>query len=637
MNIGAYVKENEIRAKKYRYFLELGYGEKASVVLAALTYGGRDLSYFLKKFDREMRLDKLYDWLTERTEETPESAIYNACGYPKANKIPAEPKFFAGLMGALPRSKGMAERGAPMDVAYASAKMMEAPAMAAPMMPAPEPLAPGSGGMTEELRGGVPAGPHPMPFPGGVHVIPGAATDSYENIEEKDAKSVLTAPTSTFRMTTTTASMGILLNQVRSGRHVDLSQVRIEEVLNYFDYDHGPWKDREVKFRIHTEEYQKSGEKRLLYVNVEAEHDVKPTQNVILLLDVSGSMTSRNEVTQEAVATIISKLREGDALSLVTYSSLDETVFENHVIKGVGDKEDLMGRILEIEITGCTNGSAGIETAYALGKKTYQEKGSNQVILITDGDLNFGITNKDGLKGLIEEKKKTGLFLSVIGTGLFNYKDDKLEVLTKHGNGTYCVVNNLSDVDRCIKQKYVSLTNVVAKDVKTQVEFNPKLVKTYRLLGYENRALAHEDFVNDKVISEPYGSGSHGVALYELQLGDATATQELKYQQSVAIPSEELCTVKVRYKEPFGEESQEISQAVIPGENGDKLDNGADGEKCKNARLAYFLYCLSEKLRHSDKLDEADEAFFGRMKESGEYKEYAGKALEDLETLLKNV
>ncbi len=161
--------------------------------------------------------------------------------------------------------------------------------------------------------------------------------------------------------------------------------------------------------------------------------------------------------------------------------------------------------------------------AEALSTDSYElieEKSAKSVftspILITDGDLNFGITSKGGLKSLIEEKKISNLFLSVIGTGLYNYKDDKLEVLAKHGNGTYCVVNDLEDVEVSINKRYIALTNIVAKDVKAQVEFNPRFVKNYRLLGYENRELNHEDFTNDSVISEPYGSGSHGVALYEL-------------------------------------------------------------------------------------------------------------------------
>ena len=403
-----------------------------------------------------------------------------------------------------------------------------------------------------------------------------------------------------------------------------MSQVRIEEVLNYFDFEHGAFEDASAKFRINTERFKKSNDKELFYVNVEASDQAKDHQNVILLLDVSGSMSSQAGVTLETLATIVAKLKENDVLSLVTYSSNDETVFENRVIAGVGDKEDVMGRILGIEINGCTYGSKGIETAYELGKKVYRQDWSNQVILITDGDLNFGITKLDGLQGLIEEKKKGGMFLSVIGTGLYNYQDDKLEVLAKHGNGTYCVVNNLEDVDYSVNKRYVSLTNVVAKDVKAQVEFNPKFVKNYRLLGYENRTLSHEDFKNDKVISEPYGAGGHGVALYELELGDATQHQELKYQQAVAIPSEELCTVKVRFKEPLSDQSQEISKAVLQ-----EKENG------KNAEFAYFLYCLSEKLRGSDKLDEADESFLKEAMEREAFREWGNE--EALNLLLRRI
>ncbi|MBR3735466.1 MAG: von Willebrand factor type A domain-containing protein, partial [Lachnospiraceae bacterium] len=410
------------------------------------------------------------------------------------------------------------------------------------------------------------------------------ATDSYEKIEEKDAKSPLTAPTSTFRMTTNTASMGVVLNQIREGRHVDISQVRIEELLNFFTYDYKAPKEEQ-----------------------------KEKQNIILLLDVSGSMGSQRVVTQETIATVVSKLKKGDTFSLVTYSDRDETVYSGFEIKGEGDKEDLMGRLLAIVIDGCTYGSAGIETAYKIGAENYKEDGNNQVILITDGDLNFGITKNDGLEKLIEEKKKSNLFLSVIGTGLYNYKDDKLEVLSKHGNGTYCVVNQLSDVEESVNRRYISLTNIIAKDVKAQVEFNPAHVKSYRLLGYENRALSHEDFKNDKVISEPYGSGGQGVALYEIVRGNAAEAEELKYQKPQLTGSEELCTVKVRYKEPLGEKSIEISKVV-----GQECNGG------ENAKLARFLYCIGEKLRKSDKLSAEDDAFYNELKQSGKYKELPG-------------
>ena len=446
-------------------------------------------------------------------------------------------------------------------------------------------------------------------------------TDSYEPIEEKSAGSVFTSPSSTFRMTTNTASMGIVLNQLRNERHVDLSQVRIEEVLNYFDYENES--PEEARFAVYTEILPKGSEKELLFIQVQAKQEAKEHQNIVLLLDVSGSMAENAEVTQEAVAAIISKLKPGDIFSLITYSTTDRTVIKGFEITGDQDREDLMGTILSLRISGCTNGSAGIETAYRIGEEYYHEGWSNQVILITDGDLNFGITEKGGLKSLIEEKKKSNLFLSVIGTGIWNYKDDNLEALSKNGNGTYCVVNSLEDVEESVSRRYISLTNIIAKDVKAQVEFNPKYVKEYRLLGYENRQLQHEDFADDNVISEPYGSGGHGIALYELTMNHGEPRSDLKYQKTVLNDSDELGTIRVRYKEPLSDESCEIEKIVYP-----------DEKSGVNIQLAYMLYCLSEKLRGSGKLDEADENFLHEVMAGGLYEAFPESNEEKLELFI---
>ena len=307
----------------------------------------------------------------------------------------------------------------------------------------------------------------------------------------------------------------------------------------------------------------------------------------------------------------------------MTYSSEDETVLDGYEIRSEQDKETLMGILFGIRIYGGTYGSAGIETAYEIGAKHYHPDWNNQVILITDGDLNFGITSKNGLEKLIE--KKSNLFLSVIGTGLYNYKDDNLEVLSKHGNGTYCVVNSLSDVEESINRHYIALTNIIAKDVKAHVEFNPRFVKAYRLLGFENRQLNHEDFTNDAVISEPYGSGSHGVALYELEMAaeNSTPVSDLKYQTPVLTDSDELGTAKIRYKEPLSDVSHPVEATFF------NTDHAT-----ANARLAYLLYCISEKLRGSDKLDKADEAYLADMLTDRKYKEIAGTNLEKLELLI---
>ena len=604
-------KSKETR-RKYEYYLGLGYSDKAAKVLSVVTYGNENLVFLVKQLGRKNVIEKMYSWLHERKEKTPGEAIeafydekYRRPLYEEEEK---RRKVFAKARGSRP---------------IPSANI--SPGIVAPCEKrSPVACACQEISCDDDLMGCDPCMAADSVLEDPSELMESLSTDAYAPIEEKEAKNVFTAPTSTFRMTTSNASMGIVFNQIRSERRVNMDQVRIEEVLNYFDYEAKVPTD--AKFAITTELMEKKGNKKILFIDAQAAHEKKEHQNIILLLDTSGSMCSNDEVTQEAIATIFSKLRAGDRVSLVTYSSKDHTYFKGFEIKDEQSKEELMGIILGIEIEGCTWGSAGINTAYAIGEKFYNPDWNNQVILITDGDLNFGITDKHGLKGLIEEKKKSNLFLSVIGTGLYNYKDDNLEVLAKHGNGTYCVVNNLDDVDESVNRRFIALTNIVAKDVKAQVEFNPRFVKSYRLLGYENRQLNHEDFKNDAVISEPYGSGGHGIALYELEMNegeDPAVTTDLKYQKPVLTDSDELGSVSIRYKEPLSDKSSEIGAAVYN-----------KNRSTQNVQLAYLLYCLSEKLRGSDKLDEYDEKFLDVMTTSEFYKNFSGPNREKLEMLL---
>jgi Ca-activated chloride channel family protein len=423
-------------------------------------------------------------------------------------------------------------------------------------------------------------------------------TDEYQAIEEKDFRNTMREFTSTFRMTTNTASVGILLNQLRRRRAIDKSMVRIEEMLNYFRYKEE--KPRDEMFRISTELKDRENGSRLLYIHVQGKEEVREQQNITVLLDVSGSMSGNAEQTQAAVATVISKLKKGDTFSLVTYSNTDQVVLDGVTVTSGKDITCFVEKLLGLEIDGGTYGSAGIEKAYQIGKRNYRPGGNNQIILITDGDLNFGITSQGGLEKLIDEKKRDHLFLSVIGTGLENYKDNKLETLSKHGNGVYRVVNNLNDVKKSIRDEYASLVNVIAKDVKAQVEFNPERVESFRLLGFENRELRHEDFTDDTVISEPFGSGGYGVALYELRLREGAEEQvtENRYTRVVTTGSNELGTVKVRYKEPLEDVSHEIEQVIA-----DTEERWTD-----NLLLAGVVYVCAEKLRDSKMIDARDEA-----------------------------
>ena len=603
----------------YDYYLSLGYDERTAAVLALFTYGRRRFS--------NATIDKLYQRIIDQIEQAERSRdIERRSARRTESYIDAEE--------ALPDSMPMVEsarsfsRSASPRSSAKSAPLRSSGKSASPLSSllgghtfarsaksAPKSAA--RFAMAERTEESMEAdGSLSGHYPDSAMLFQEREmeTDEYDPIEEKDFRSVASSMTSTFRMTTNTASAGVILNQLRNERRIDASMVRIEEMLNYFRYKSE--KPESEKFKISYELKSFSDEKKLLYINVQGKEEVKSRQNIVILLDVSGSMSGNAKKTQAMVATVISKLNPGDKLSLVTYSSNDEVVFRGKWISSEEDKIRALETFLGLEIYGGTYGSAGIETAYEIGKEEYIEDGNNQVILITDGDLNFGITDRGGLEELIEEKKKSSLFLSVIGTGLYNYKDNKLETLSKHGNGVYRTVNNLADVKKCIDTEYASLVNVIAKDVKAQVEFNPEIVESYRLLGFENREISHEDFVNDKVISEPFGSGGYGVALYELVLRTDGKPVEsgYKYAKVVTTGSTELGTVKVRYKEPLEDSSREI-ECVITSAQEDYTDN---------LRLAYVVYVCAEKLRGSDKITKED------IKKAQEFYDELGEEIREM-------
>ena len=579
------------REQLYNYYLSLGYDRKTAAALTLFTYG----EYRYKKFS----MDELYDALFKGEEYLPPEEIEERKRLEELRRsmkgrrtvsfgygIPegaAFPDSFDGFEAAESESYVLADS----EMMYSASALGNLDDLFS------EPLADCI--ITEEIAPIRTSAARPSSGKLNIMDVAGSfgySTDEYEQIEEKDARSTVAEPTSTFRMTTNTASAGVILNQLRNGRRIDRSMVRIEEMLNYFRYDSEiPDKDM---FSIAYEIMDANNEKKYLYINVQGREEVKDKQNIIILLDVSGSMSGNTEQTQAMIATIISKLGNGDKLSIITYSDDDIIELEAFTVNGYEDRIRALEKLLSIEITGCTYGSKGIESAYKIGKKNYIKGGNNQVILITDGDLNFGITDKGGLEELIERKKKDNLFLSVIGTGLWNYKDDKLEVLAKHGNGVYRTVNNLADVKKSINEEYSSLVNIIAKDVKAQVEFNPAVVESYRLLGFENRTLAREDFANDKVISEPFGSGGYGVALYELKMktDGSNIDSGLKYSKLTATGSKEPGTVKVRYKEPLEDVSHELEKVI----------ETADASYTDNLRLAFIVYVCAEKLRGSDKI-----------------------------------
>ena len=452
-------------------------------------------------------------------------------------------------------------------------------------------------------------------------------TDKYEHIEEKDFRNVLNSPTSTFRTTCNNASFDIIRKNLGVSLRIDKSMVRIEELLNYFNYYLENKTDD--KFTITAEISNKPLSKnKLLYVGIKGRDIIPEKQNVVLLLDVSGSMSGNQEETQAAMITIASKLNNGDKLSLITYSTNDETVIDDITINEAS-MDYIIEKILKIEITGCTYGSRGLNSAYDFIEKNKIVDGVNRVVIITDGDFNFGTYSKDGIEKLVLDKKKTGAYLSVIGVGYQNTNDELMNTLAKNGNGNYCYIGGIEDVEENINNKYNQLMFSIAKDVKAQIEFNPKYVSKYRLIGYENREISHEDFKNDKVIAEPFGCGAHAVAIYELEMTEDKKEEvksDLKYQKPVVIESNNLCTVSIRYKELDEDTSKEISKDIEY--------NVTDMEY--NIKLAYIVYIIGEKLRNSEYITNKDvklaEALLEELKEN---KELNVNKLIMLEAMLK--
>lgn len=390
-------------------------------------------------------------------------------------------------------------------------------------------------------------------------------TEEYSYISENGYKSVAEDPLSTFSVDVDTASYGNVRRMIRDGVAIPADAVRIEEMINYFDYDYPQPKGREP-FSVTTEygDCPWNDEHRLLLVGLQAKEidfGDRPASNLVFLLDVSGSMYSDDKLplVQKAFAMLAENLTARDRVSIVTYAG-----YESVVLDGVSgsEKAKIVAALEDLEAGGSTAGEAGIQKAYALAEKNFIPGGNNRVILATDGDLNVGISSEGGLTRLIQEKKKSGVHLSVLGVGTGNLKDNKMEALADNGDGNYNYLDTLYEAKKVLVDEMGGTLVTVAKDVKIQVEFNPEYVAGYRLVGYENRVLRNEDFHNDKVDAGEIGAGHTVTALYEIIPGGAGG-QTLKYQTGTKpAGSTELLTVSLRYKAPNGDKSKLVEYPV---------------------------------------------------------------------------
>lgn len=399
-------------------------------------------------------------------------------------------------------------------------------------------------------------------------------TEEYSYRAENPWLSVKTSPFSTFAADVDTASYANVRRMLTRGQEVPVDAVRLEEMINYFRYDYPEPKAGEP-FSVTTEmaPCPWNEDSRLFLVGLKAmdlDTDERADSNLVFLIDVSGSMDDADKLplVQRSFKLLCEELRPGDRVSIVTYATGDRIVLEGATGE---DKLKICEAIEDLFASGGTNGSAGIQTAYELAEKYFIEGGNNRVILATDGDLNIGVTDEGSLTRLIQEKAKSGVFLSVLGFGWGNISDTRMEALADHGNGNYSYIDNIAEARKVLIEEMGSTLFTVAKDVKLQVEFNPALVKGYRLIGYENRVMAAEDFADDTKDGGEIGAGHQVTALYEIALKDSK--QEVPEVESrygnigdsgsaAADFTDEYLTVNIRYKEPDGDVSKLLAYPV---------------------------------------------------------------------------
>ena len=344
-------------------------------------------------------------------------------------------------------------------------------------------------------------------------------------------------------------------------------RLKIEEMVNYFTYNY-PQPKGKHPFSINTEVVKTpwNSKTKLVRIGLQGktyEQEELPASNLTFLIDVSGSMSSGDKLglLKPSFELLVNQLREKDKVSIVVYAGAAGVVLE----PTSGDnKEKILNALNSLKAGGSTAGGAGIELAYKLAQENFKEGGNNRVILATDGDFNVGASSDKAMEKLIEEKRKTGIFLSVLGFGYGNYKDSKLETLADKGNGNHAYIDTMQEAQKVFGKEFGGTLYTIAKDVKIQIEFNPKNVAAYRLIGYENRLLENKDFVNDKIDAGELGSGHTVTALYEiLPVGvDSELVEKpikLKYMKKITEKyNDELFTVKFRYKKPSENRSIEI-------------------------------------------------------------------------------
>ncbi len=473
------------------------------------------------------------------------------------------------------------------------------------------------------------------------------STESYAKIQENTFMNPFKEPLSTFAADVDAASYSNIRRMIRLGNIPPKDAVRVEEMINYFSYDlKAPTNGDPVNILTELTTAPWNTQHQLLRISLKAK-DIPtkdlPSSNLVFLIDVSGSMYDHNKLplVKSSLKMLVDQLRDNDKVAIVTYAGSAGVKLESTS----GDqKMKIKDAIDQLEAGGSTAGAAGIKKAYQIARDNFIKGGNNRIIMATDGDFNVGVSSDEDMETLISKERESGVHISILGYGMGNYKDSKMEILANKGHGNYAYIDNISEARKAIVTEFGGTLFTVAKDVKIQVEFNPKYVQAYRLVGYENRLLEAEDFNNDQKLGGDMGVGHAVTALYEIVPVGVKSSMighldDLKYQNNskkqVNNSSTEIATVKFRYKDPDSNKSK-LKQQAVEAKPQDFKNVSSD------LRFVTAVAELGMLLRNSDYKQESDfdkliqRAKNAKGKDDGGYRTEFIQLAEDAKALMKS-
>ncbi len=447
-------------------------------------------------------------------------------------------------------------------------------------------------------------------------------TEEYDKINENTFKGVAQTPVSTFSIDVDNASYSNIRRYLEMDQMPLADAVRIEEMINYFDYDY-PQPQGQDPFSINTEISTTpwNSEHHLIHIGLQGKDldytDLK-SSNLVFLIDASGSMSAENKLPllKKSLKLLLSELDDKDKVAIVAYAGAAGLVLPS---TPASEHEKILNALDGINSGGSTAGGQGIELAYNIAKENLIADGNNRVILATDGDFNVGVSSSSELVSLIEEKRKDNIYLTICGFGMGNYKDGRMEQISNAGNGNYFYIDNIREAKKVFVTQMRANMFTIAKDVKIQIEFNPKMVKAYRLIGYENRLLANEDFDDDTKDAGELGAGHTVTAIYEVILANSKSTQtihqaaDLKYQTTKVSGNEtDLMTVKFRYK-PIQSDQSILLEQVLKNTAITNLDNSSDNYRFSAAVAGFGMLLRNSKFKGSATYDSVLELAKGAL------------------------